>query len=594
MRKKAINQKPLKQKSTAPKEKKASKHKNRRAAGEQNFKNLSISKKLQYSFAMPIISFVVAVVFSIAGILFIGSNLTHFYNNSYKVMTLQLEMQKNLEATSVNVLSACTTADEKLLQKRISAAEQEIESLHNNFSKLKKIYKGNQKDLESLESTLENNKQFEQLMLSTALDRNARTAIQVYDGYYAPSISNVKAILLQVGKDAEASASKDYSLSNLAMLIVAIFCTGLAIFSLIISIRSIRRMVASLTKPLYEIEGAAKQMAKGNLHVDITYESADELGSLAHSMKTTTSSISGIIDDIDDCLQTISSGNFNFNSAHSENYIGDYASILSSMENIADSLSVTISEIKEAASQVAQGAENLSEGAQSLAEGAADQATAVEELSSTVNDVTAKVEDAANSSKIADQMALEVTNKAKASSEQMQQMTDAMKKITETSSQIAIIINSIENIASQTNLLSLNAAIEAARAGEAGRGFAVVADEIGELAKQSAAAAMNTRQLIQSTVHEIESGNEIVEVTSSSLSQVVASIDKVRDIIQKTAELSSEQAHAMEDIDKGILQISAVVQNTSATAQESSATSEELTAQSEALDSLVGQFITKE
>ncbi len=560
---------------------------------KQSFENLSISKKLQQSFAIPVISFIIAVIFSIAAIAFIGSNFNRFYNTSYKVVTAQWSMQKSLESASTNILLSCTTSKQEIIQKCVDNAQAEIDSVYTNFEILQKYYKQNPEVLKDLETALHNNEQFEKLMFNSALANNTLAAVQVYNSYYSPSISKVKEILVQINKDVEIGASSDYSRSNMVKMIIIVVCTLIALFSTYISIRSIKRLVKTLTNPLSEIESAAKQMSEGSLHVDITYDSNDELGSLARSMKITTVGISKIVDDIGNCLQTMADGNFNFESKCINSYIGDYAPILTAMENIATSLSSTISEIKEAAGQVAQGAENLAEGAESLAEGATDQAGAVEELTATVQEVTSKVEDTANSSKVADRMAADVTNDAKNSSEQMQQMTNAMARITQTSSQIEVIIQSIESIASQTNLLSLNAAIEAARAGEAGRGFAVVADEIRELANQSANAVMNTRQLIQSTVNEVQSGNEIVEATSASLNQVVSSIEKMRDIIQKTTSLSVEQAHSMEAIDKGIVQISAVVQNTSATAQESSATSEELTAQAEALNGLVGQFVTR-
>ena len=88
-----------------------------------------------------------------------------------------------------------------------------------------------------------------------------------------------------------------------------------------------------------------------------------------------------------------------------------------------------------------------------------------------------------------------------------------------TSQEIQNIIGSIEEIASQTNLLSLNASIEAARAGEAGKGFAVVADQIGKLAGDSAQAAVNTRDLIEKSLQEIENGNQITEKTVAALNR---------------------------------------------------------------------------
>ena len=95
-----------------------------------------------------------------------------------------------------------------------------------------------------------------------------------------------------------------------------------------------------------------------------------------------------------------------------------------------------------------------------------------------------------------------------------------MTRINETSKNIENIISEIEDIASQTNLLSLNAAIEAARAGEAGRGFAVVADQIRKLADDSAQSAVHTRELIETSLQEIEHGNQITDKTAEALQNV--------------------------------------------------------------------------
>ena len=172
----------------------------------------------------------------------------------------------------------------------------------------------------------------------------------------------------------------------------------------------------------------------------------------------------------------------------------------------------------------------------------------------------------------------------------MKGLTDAMQRINETSKQISDIIGEIEDIASQTNLLSLNAAIEAARAGEAGRGFAVVADQIRKLADDSAQSAVHTRELIETSLQEIEKGNQITDKTAEALQKVVEGIEDLANESKKSMEESHAQADAMAQIEQGIEQISTVVQNNSATAEETSATSEELSAQATNMNELTDAF----
>lgn len=229
--------------------------------------------------------------------------------------------------------------------------------------------------------------------------------------------------------------------------------------------------------------------------------------------------------------------------------------------------------------------------AQEIAEGAMDQSAAIEELQATFADITGGVEKTSEKLNDTYRIAQEYAEEADHSHTEMQGMVDVIGRINDTSKQIENIISEIEDIASQTNLLSLNAAIEAARAGEAGKGFAVVAGQIRSLSEQSAKAAVDTRQLIESAIAVSNEGNEAAERVSTSIEKVINGMKEVADSSQKLSEIAEEQAKAMEQAEAGINQISDVVQSNSANAEETSATSEELSAQAETMNELISKFI---
>ncbi len=132
---------------------------------------------------------------------------------------------------------------------------------------------------------------------------------------------------------------------------------------------------------------------------------------------------------------------------------------------------------------------------------------------------------------------------------------DVIETLSQSSAQIGKVAEFIGEIADQTNLLALNASIEAARAGEAGKGFAVVANEVKELARQTASATDEIRQIIRSIQEETKKAVEAVETITNS----VLEID---DLANTIASASEEQSVTISDITNNIEEVKRVVDET--------------------------------
>ena len=352
-------------------------------------------------------------------------------------------------------------------------------------------------------------------------------------------------------------------------------------------------IIRGIKFPIFEIEQAASRMAQGDLDIDISYTSRDELGDLSARVRELIRKLQAIIEDENQFLAKMASGDFTIDSACSEEYTGGFRPLLDSFRTISEKLNDTLLQISDSSEQVASGSEQVSSGSQALSQGATQQASSVEELAATVAEISNRVNQNAEHARKANAMADTVSDEMNASNQKMQDMIQAMNDISRCSDEIGKIIKTIEDIAFQTNILALNAAVEAARAGEAGKGFAVVADEVRNLASKSADASHSTASLIENSLRAVNSGTQIADETARSLMEAVEGVNAMHGIIGQISEASTTQADAISQISMGIEQISSVVQTNSATAQESAAASEELSGQSQLMKSLVGRFRLK-
>lgn len=375
------------------------------------------------------------------------------------------------------------------------------------------------------------------------------------------------------------SAQKTMATAGMtASIIVAI------VLSLIIAVS----IAHGISKPVKEMKMAAQEIAKGNIEVQISVKSKDEIGQLGTALAESIASIRSYIADITKTLGEIEHGNLTV--VPELEYTGNYVDLKNSCDGILTYLNDTLGHINEASEQVSSGSEQVSNGAQTLAQGATEQASSIEELSASIMEISTQVKENAKHANEASINANNVRSEIGISNKHMNDMVTAMFQISESSSQISKIIKTIEDIAFQTNILALNAAVEAARAGAAGKGFAVVADEVRNLAGKSAEAAKNTAALIENSINQVKNGTKIANETAKSLLRVVASTKIVADTIDKISQASSQQADSIGQATLGVDQISSVVQTNSVTAEESAAASEELSEQAQAMKALVKRF----
>lgn len=373
-----------------------------------------------------------------------------------------------------------------------------------------------------------------------------------------------------------------------------------------------------------DLQGQFDAVRQGNLNVEATVYSEDELGQLAAGFNemarvifTTTFEAQRKADEQEEAKENLqrqvirllddvegaARGDLTVQAEVTADVLGAVADAFNlTIQNLRD----IVQQVTVAAKEVTKGATNSETFATALSSDALRQA---EELAVTLNSVqvmTDSIQRVAEAAREAETVARDASAIALKGGEAVEntvagileiretvaETTRKVKRLAESSQEISKIVALISQIASRTNLLALNASIEAARAGEAGRGFAIVADEVRQLADKSAKSLKEIEQIVMQIQSETGSvmtameegtqqvikGTKLAEEAKRSLENIIQVANRIDSLVRSITSDTVEQTETSRAV-------AHVMQSVELTAQE---TSQEAQRVSGALQNLVG------
>ncbi|MAG94620.1 MAG: hypothetical protein CMJ48_12860 [Planctomycetaceae bacterium] len=393
----------------------------------------------------------------------------------------------------------------------------------------------------------------------------------------------------------------------------------------------VRRIV---TRPMAEITRLSREIVAGNIDNSFEYHSSDEIGQVADSFRTMTTTLREVNEETQRVAEAAREGQLDqrgneerfegcfqrqiaaLNGAVESfaeptyevvrvmeqmaqdklsvrmrgQYEGEFERLAGAINTAVSSLDEALTEVSEMGNEVAGASTTVEAGSQKLAEGAVEQAASLEEIAASLEEMESMTQQNADNAGEARNLADTTRALVAKSTSSMTRMTDAITNIKKNSDEQAKIVRTIDEIAFQTNLLALNAAVEAARAGDAGKGFAVVAEEVRNLAKRSAEAARTTALMIEESCTGAEQGVAISQNVAGILDEIQQSATKTNDLVAEIAVGSGEQAQGIQQVNAAISQLDTATQQTSDQSRESADTAELLGRQVEGLAQMVSQF----
>lgn len=371
--------------------------------------------------------------------------------------------------------------------------------------------------------------------------------------------------------DAETNAAVKPILQKSLLVVVASIIFGGAIIILIIR---------SLVSRLKEIQNKAKKISDGDLTEEITLQSNDEIGQLAHSFTSMQSSLKTL-------LKTL-----------------EHHSLMVSAT--AEELNASAGQTSEASEQVATAIQHVAVSAEKQTEGVEANILSLNQIVNSTNTVLLNANGVLNRTKTTTQNAevgkaivQQTVNQMNEIHHSVSDTNKVIASLHDRTKEIGAIVDVITAISNQTNLLALNAAIEAARAGESGQGFTVVADEVRKLAEQSQISASQITEIIKAiqqdtkeTVHtmstvecNVQKGIEISDEAINTFMEIYDNMNLISPQMSQVASTLNDILTFVQNTEKTAELISDLAKNNAASSEEVAASTEEQLAAMEEISS---------
>ncbi|KEF39077.1 methyl-accepting chemotaxis protein [Schinkia azotoformans MEV2011] len=359
----------------------------------------------------------------------------------------------------------------------------------------------------------------------------------------------------------------------------------ISMVAIILAILAAYFISARIVNSIRKLQTAMELGGSGDLTIETSIQSKDELEDLSNSFNT---------------------------------MIDNQVKIIKQVYAASDELAAASEEMAASTEQVSTSSTEVAESTHRLAIEAENGNFAIIDTSKALLELSSLIQIAKNKATSADQSSqftlrtandgketvLDVITRMEHIKAKMEETKTHISSLEQYSKEITSITDTITNLAEQTNLLALNAAIEAARAGEAGKGFAVVANEVRKLAEQSNSGATEVANLIRKVTEttantviatdqsskQVEEGVEAVTKAGDALEKIVEAVLKTVTDVNGIVSVTDNEVATSEKIVELINSLATFIETTAASAEEVSASTEETSAAMETIASSTEQI----
>ncbi|MGA3676009.1 methyl-accepting chemotaxis protein [Lysinibacillus agricola] len=546
-------------------------------------KNLSIRKKILTLITSAVIFLLIISGGGFYNINDMAKRSSEMYDESLLPIQYIGQIRTDNRAMDAFVLELMITLDPKRNAELQANITERAQSIKESIVKFEDSYNGQENErklLESLKSNLDGYMSAMTDVIDLAGKNQNEDAYSIYsttlDAFLEKAAADARNLMTLCSEDAN-KLNEENKQSLFTTMIISAILSVVAIIFFITLATWIGRLIVN---PVKELQANMLKAGDGDLTVQGTYSSKDEIGQLTQSFNSMINNIRNTVTKVTETANHVAAA--------------------------SEELNVNAAETTKATEMVASTMETIAHGSVEQLNNVSNTVNTVNELSTGVQQVAGNAQAVTELSGDSLSLVINGINAANQMNQQMIDITDRVKGLSEVvdllgkrSNEIGQIIDSITAIAEQTNLLALNAAIEAARAGEHGKGFAVVADEVRKLAEQSAVSSNQIEVLISETqkdthkavesmklvTAEVTEGIKTTENTRTTFASIQGAIQSVTMQVEEVSAAVEQMAAGTEEIVGSMNTIHSITKSTTAGTESISATTEEQMASMEEISS---------
>ncbi len=274
-------------------------------------RNLKIKWKLFTGFGVVIIMLLAILTAAMIGINGLSGTVSTYKNKSVPNVQMMWQMRRDMISIQRYCLIGIMSDDDQIVKSAMDQLNDDKNSLHSTLAKFRESTATDIAKLDAFKSYIEQADQAQQEMEPYIRNNTAEGNEKAFDLFmskYMPSFDKAKDIVLELatdqakiietrGTEADATTATAYTV----LIIVAVF-------AVLASLAMIYLITKSIANPLKEAERAAKDIAHGNLNVNLRVKSKDEIGMLISSFIVLRDTILNLTSNINNITEQLDAG----------------------------------------------------------------------------------------------------------------------------------------------------------------------------------------------------------------------------------------------------------------------------------------------